>query len=132
MWLLRQLLVMAVLPLYGFKEGGGNASDAKDIADSAIGKAAGGRRDGGKEENPDEAKLKKELPGLAKAMREKNAAVEAYNKKRKAVAKNCGFMSNVVDRAAKEFLAEPDDRELAIRYAEQLDLALEVVAKLKK
>jgi hypothetical protein len=116
----------------GFKDGGGKGDDAAEIAERAIDKAAGGRRDGGKEENPDEAKLKKEIPGLAKALKEKNSAVEAYNKKRKAVAKNCGFMSNVVDRAAKEYLSEPEDRELAIRYAEQLDLALDVVAKLKK
>lgn len=117
----------------GFQDstkGAGNGS-ASEIADRAI-KDAKGRRDGGKEENPDEEKLKKQIPALAKALAEKREAVEAYNKKRKAVAKNCGFMSNVCDRAAAEYLSEPEDREMAIRYAEQLDLALEVVAKLKK
>lgn len=124
MFLLRQLFALAVLPLAVFQ-------DSKAL-DKAEDKLAGGRRDGGKEENPDEDKLKAKLPALAKALKEKREAVEAYNKKRKAVAKECGFMSNVLDAAAAKLLAEPEDLELAKRHAEQLELALGVVTKLKK
>lgn len=112
----------------GFTDGKKLEEGERDLAE----RGAGGRRDGGKEENPDEGKLKAKLPGLAKALAEKRAAVEAYNKKRKAVAKDCGFMSNVLDQAAAKFLAEPEDLELAKRHAEQLELALGVVSKLKK
>lgn len=116
----------------GLAEGKGSGHDAEEAAAKAIEKAAGGRRDGGKEENPDKKLLEQKLPGVAKALKEKRAAVEAYNKKRKAVAKECGFMSDVVDKAAAEFLAEPEDRELAIRHAQQLELALGIAKKLKK
>lgn len=110
----------------------GQNADAADLADRAIDKARGGRRDGSKEGNPDPKKLKEALPGLARALKQKRDEVESYNKKRKAVAKACGFMSNVVDRAAAAMLAEDEDRAMSVRYAEQLEMALEVTEKLAK
>lgn len=115
-----------------FKDGaGGNGKDAADLADKAI-QDAKGRRDKGQEGVPDEKKLKEALPGVAKILKEKQEADERYSKKVKAVAKAAGFMSSVVRAAAKEMLAEPEDREAAARHAEQLTLAFGVVEKLKK
>lgn len=106
--------------------------DAKDLSEREARADTKGRRDAGKESNPDEKKLKELLPALATALKAKRAAIEAYNKKRKAASKGCGFMSNVVDKAAAEMLSEPEDREMAMRHAEQMELALGIVDKLKK
>lgn len=91
-----------------------------------------GRKDKSQEGVPDEKKLKELLPAVAKLLKEKAEVDERYSKKVKSVAKASGFMSNVVRAAAKEMNAEPEDREMATRHAEQLTLAFGVVEKLKK
>lgn len=104
---------------------------AADLANRAIDNARG-RKDKGQEGVPDKKKLEQALPGVAKVLLAKQEADEAYSKKVKAAAKSCGFMANIVRAAAKEMLSEPEGREMAMRYAEQLELALSVVEKLKK
>lgn len=139
MSMLLQLLALAVLPRFALSEGGGSGApgkDVKDLADRAIDKAKGkdvkGRKDAGQEGVPDEKKLKEILPGIAKVMKatqDQNAVLSA---KVKAGAKASGFMSVVVRAAAKAFLAEPETREKESRQAEQMEMAFEVVEKLKK
>lgn len=108
--------------------------DTKDLSEREA-RAAGdtkGRKDAGQEGVPDEKKLKEVLPGVAKLLKAKLESDAAYSKKIKAAAKASGFMANVLRSAAKEMLAEPEDREAAARHAEQLTLAFGVVEKLKK
>ena len=116
-----------------FKDGNSKEAEreAADLADKAIGDARG-RKDKGQEGVPDEKKLKELLPGVAKLLKEKQELDEKYSKKIKATAKAAGFLSSVVRAAAKEMLAEPEDREMSSRHAEQLTLAFGIVEKLKK
>ena len=109
----------------------GTEREAADLADRAISDARG-RKDKGQEGVPDEKKLKELLPSVSKLLKEKQELDEKYSKKIKAAAKAAGFMSNVVRAAAKEMLAEPEDREMSARHAEQLTLAFGIVEKLKK
>lgn len=131
-----QLFALAALPLYGLSEGSGKgAEQAADLASRAIDKAkkdVTGRKDKGQEGIPDEKKLKEALPGVAKILKAKLDGDDAYSKKVKAAAKASGFLAVVVRAAAKAFIAEPETREEETRKAEQMELALEVVGKMKK
>lgn len=106
--------------------------DSKDLSAREAAADTKGRKDKGQEGVPDEKKLKELLPAVAKLLKEKAEVDEKYSKKVKSVAKASGFMSNVVRAAAKEMNAEPEDREMATRHAEQLTLAFGVVEKLQK
>lgn len=133
--MLAQLLALAVFPRFALQEGGGApGKEIKDLADRAIEKSKDvrGRKDAGQEGVPDPKKLKELLPGVAKVLKAKMEADAAFSTKVKAAAKASQFMAVVVRAAAKAYLAEPEAREKESRQAEQMEMAFEVVEKLKK
>ena len=91
-------------------------------------KDAKGRKDGDQEQVPDKDELAKGLPALKKLLEAREAASTAVSKKVKALAKASGFNADVVRALAKAYAGEKEDREVAIRKAEQLSLAFEVLS----